>query len=84
MIGRPAWNKGKKMSEEQKVKMIGRTFSEEHRKHLSDAQKNRPRSEEEIQRCRTAFLGKHHTEETKQKMSEKRKLFWMNKKSINN
>lgn len=83
-IGRIPWNKGVPMSEEIKVKLRGRTFSEEHRKHLSDAQKNRPRSEEELQRCRTAFLGKHHTEETKQKMSEKRKLFWMNKKSINN
>ena len=83
-IGRIPWNKGVPMSEEIKIKLRGRTFSEEHRKHLSDAQKNRPRSEEEIQRCRTAFLGKHHTEEAKQKMSEKRKLFWMNKKSINN
>ena len=84
MIGRPAWNKGKKMSEEQKAKMRGRTFSEEHIKHLCESARKRIRTEEEIQRWRTASLGRHHTEEAKQKMSEARKLYWEKKKSINN
>ena len=84
MIGRPAWNKGKKMSEEQKAKLRGRIFSEEHIKHLCESARKRIRTEEEIQRWRTASLGRHHTEETKQKMREARKLYWEKKKSINN
>lgn len=83
-IGKTPWNKGVPMREEVKDKLRGRTFSEEHRKHMSEAQKKRPVTEEQLQRCRTAMLGKSHSEETKRKMSEARRLYWEKRKSINN
>lgn len=50
---------------------LGRKASDETKKKMSEFQKNRVRSEEELNRLRTNFLGKHHTEETKQKISKK-------------
>ena len=45
-------------------------FTEEHRKHLSEAMKKRPVSEAEKERLRTLYLGRKHTEEYKRKLSE--------------
>mgnify|MGYP003289620149 CR=1 FL=1 len=75
--GLKVWNKGIKYSEElchklsesQKGKKK-KPFTQEHRKHLSEAMKKRPVSEEVKERLRTAYLGKHHSEEYKKKMSE--------------
>lgn len=80
MTGRVAWNKGLPMREDIRQKLIGRKFSEEHKKHLSEAQKKRPVTEEQLQRLRTAMLGKQHSEETRKKMSEARRQYWERKK----
>lgn len=75
--GYTPWNKGLRTPEETKLKISlahkGREVSEEHRKHLSEANKNNPK-------CKT-FLGKHHTEEWKRKMSDimKEKAPWKGK-----
>ena len=67
--GEAPWNKGRKLSEEHKrqlsephkckpnYKLRGRKLSEEHKKKLSENHKG--------------FTGRHHSEETKQVMSEK-------------
>jgi len=48
--GKPAWNKGKKHSEETKKKISksgkGRKFSEESKKKISESNKGKPKSEE--------------------------------------
>lgn len=77
--GKSSGVKGVKFSEETRKKMSlshkGKklNFSEEHRKHLSEAMKKRPVSEMEKARLRTLYLGRKHTEETKRKMSEIKK-----------
>jgi hypothetical protein len=74
--GKLAWNKGKKLSEEQKVKMKvpkseeykarrkGVVFSEEHKEKL-----RKPKTEEHKEKLRQANLGKKLSEETKSKIS---------------
>lgn len=79
-ICRSCIQRGKTISEEQRAKisakLTGIERSEEFKKKLSDYMKNNP---EGITRgmknlfenhCTTGMLGKHHSEETKQKMSE--------------
>ena len=74
MLGKPTWNKGKHLSEEHRRNMSaalkGRTLSEEHRQKIAEALsgENNPR----------AMSGKHHSAETRQKMSEEKKgsIFW--------
>lgn len=65
--GRPAWNKGKKMSEEQKKKISEtqkvKKGSEEARRKMSERMKGKNHP----------FYGKHHSEETRRKMSEAQK-----------
>jgi hypothetical protein len=76
MKGKPAKNKGKPMTEEQKQK-LRKPKSEEHKQKLrkpkSEEQKQKmrkPKSEEHKQKLREANLGKKHSEESKQKISE--------------
>lgn len=62
-IGKIPWNKGKTMDDEQRrklsLKLSGRNLSPEHKENISKFLKeNHP------------FKGKHHTEETKKKLSE--------------
>jgi uncharacterized protein YneF (UPF0154 family) len=51
----------------------GRTLSEEHVKHMSEALKGRKLSPEHIQHMSEALKGRKLSEETKQKMSEAKK-----------
>lgn len=55
----------------------GRTFTEEHRKALSEARNNSERAREtsrqNIKKAQEANRGKHHSEETKLKISESHK-----------
>lgn len=63
--GRRAWNKGKPLSEEHREKLKGpRNISQETRDKWSEKRKGLP----------SPMEGKKHTEETKKKMKEKRKL----------
>lgn len=72
--------KDKEVSQEQRekirAKLTGIERSEEFKKKLSDYMKNNPegiaRGQKNLfeNRCTTGMLGKHHTEETKEKMSE--------------
>jgi group I intron endonuclease len=67
-------NIGKKRSQKTKDKISealkGRTCSPEHRLHISESKKGTPR--------------KHHSEESRQKMSEIKKLWWNNRKLMKN
>lgn len=61
-------NKGKRLSEEVKIKMseshkgkVLKPFTDEHRKHISESMKKRTG-----EKC--SMFGKHHSEETKQRM----------------
>jgi group I intron endonuclease len=56
--GRVAPNKGVPMSEEQKQKMIGRTYTEESRKKMSESAKNKPPMSEETRAKISASLKK--------------------------
>lgn len=71
--------KGKKFTEEHKQKIReankGKTFTEEHRRRLSESRKKRIITEETKRRIsvshkgeKNSFFGRHHTEETKQKI----------------
>jgi len=70
------WNKGKKISEEQKIKLSkihkGRIMSEEWRKKLSESHrgKKHPMSEETRRKIRESNTGKHPSEETRRKLSK--------------
>ena len=48
----------------------GRIYSEEHRRHISEARKGIPRSEETKERLSIAHTGKHLSEEHKRKIGE--------------
>lgn len=62
--GKTPWNKGKQMSDEMKKKLSestkGKRLSEETKQKMSEAKKGHP----------GYWLGKHHTEEQKKKISE--------------
>jgi hypothetical protein len=72
--------KDKEINQEQRekisAKLTGIERSDEFKKKLSDYMKNNPEGIARGQKnlfenhCTTGFLGKHHTEETKEKMSE--------------
>ena len=74
--------RGRKISEDQKEKirmaLTGIKRSEEFKRKISESIKNDPeRLAQAIKtlrenRCSTGFLGKHHSEETKKRMSEKK------------
>ena len=65
--GRPAWNKGKKMSEESKQKN-----REAHKgKHASDETRRKMRAMRKGEKH--PMYGKHHSEETRKKMGEAHK-----------
>lgn len=73
---------GKKLSPETRAKMSasrmgntnsnGHVASEETRQKMSAAKKNVPKSEQHKQRIAKAHEGKHHTDETKSRIREKR------------
>ena len=84
MVGRPSWNKGKKMSEEQKQKLSDATkkamADPELRKYLSDIKKGKPShnkgkkmSEEQKHKISVTLKGNKLSEETKRKISIKNK-----------
>ena len=79
--GKTAWNKGKKLSEEHKIKISkgkkGKHRSEETKQKISKGKKGKKLSEEtkqkmsETHKGKTTWMkGKHHSEETKQKIGE--------------
>lgn len=89
--GKPAWNKGVSMTEEQKRKIseskkgennpnYGKHFSEEHKKNLSKALKGKPKSEEAKRNMSEAHKGKRLSEETRKKMSEAHKKYFENRR----
>ncbi len=71
--GKSGWNKGFKMSDESKLKMSiakkGKKLSEEHIKNITKATKGR----------NNPMYGKHHSAETRRKLSEAIKSFRNNK-----
>ena len=75
--GKPAWNKGKPMSKEQKVKLSkickGKKFSEKHKRKISEANKGRKLSKEHIDKLRRSRKGHKCSIEAKKKMSESHK-----------
>ena len=84
MKGKPSWNKGKKMSEEQKRKLSDATKKAMSdpilRKYLSDIKKGKPSwnkgkklSEEQKQKLSDSLKGKTLSKETKEKISIKNK-----------
>ena len=84
MKGKPSWNKGKKMSEEQKQKLSDATKKAMSdpilRKYLSDIKKGKPSwnkgkklSEEQKQKLSDSLKGKTLSKETKEKISIKNK-----------
>lgn len=61
--------------------MYGRKHSDETRKKLSEAAKNRaPMAEETKKKISKANTGKKHTDEAKRKISESQKARWRRKK----
>lgn len=86
------WNKGRKMSEDQKQKLrewhLGRKLSEETKHKLSLAGKGKKRSEKTCKKISEALKGKNrsnlywigrkHSEETKEKM----RLAWIKRKQL--
>ena len=84
MYGKPAWNKGKKMSEEQKEKLRGQKRSEETEQKISQMAKARPPiSKETRQKMGEAQKGRKHSKETKRKISENNIKRWKNIKAEN-
>jgi group I intron endonuclease len=78
--GRNPWNKGLKLTEDQK-KSYGHKHSEETKQKLSNLKKGTKHSEETKQKIsqsssgeNNGMYGKTHSEETKRKMSERAKL----------
>ena len=65
-IGRSAWNKGLTKETDYRIKKYGETYA------------SRVKSGEII----ISMAGKHHTEESKKKMSESHKKLWLNGESI--
>ena len=84
MKGKPAWNKGKKLSEETRKKLSealkgkpspnkGKHTSEETKKKLSESNKGKLRSAETRNKMSESRKGKHFSEEHKKKLSEAKK-----------
>jgi hypothetical protein len=67
--------KGVPLSEEQKTKqritMLGKKFTEEHRKNISISAKKRGMSKELLEKARVALIGRVQSEEEKNKRSKK-------------
>lgn len=63
------WNKGKKLTEEQKKNMYGHIFSKSHLQKLRDAKIGKKWSNER-KLTHKGMLGKHHSEETRKKISQ--------------
>jgi len=73
---RTAWNKGKKMSEEQKTK-LRKPKTEEHKRKISEAKKGKKLSKEHKENIsngllgeKNPFYGKRHSDKTKNKISK--------------
>ena len=81
-LGKPAYNKGKHISEETRTKLSearkGKHHSAETRKKMSEAHINKQKSAETRKKLSEARKGKHLSEETRKKMSEanKGKNYW--------
>lgn len=71
--GKVPWNKGKSMTEEQKIKMRGRTFTEEHRQKLSEAKLGKTLPDEQKRKMSEAHKGVVFTDEHRKKLSERAK-----------
>ena len=69
--GQVPWNKGKQMTDEQRKKMRGRIFSDEHRHKLSDAHRGKTLSDEHKRKMSESHKGVVFTEEHRRKLSEK-------------
>ena len=78
--GRTAWNKGMKMTDEQK-KVISETTKAamnrpEVKSHLSAVRKGKTQSAEHVEKRASQLRGQTRSEETKRRMSEARKAYW--------
>lgn len=75
-----AWNKGTKMREESRLKMIksrtGQKLTQEHKDKIGAKMKGRIFSEETRRRNSVALTGRKLSEETKKKLSEAAKRQW--------
>ena len=70
--GRPAWNRGKPMPEDQKIKMIKKIS--EKLKGINHPLFNKHHSKETKEKIRRSLIGTRASNETKNKMSLKRKM----------
>jgi hypothetical protein len=77
--GNIPWNKGKTGVQESWAK--GKTFTEEHKKRLSESHKGKANTEEQKAKISAKLKGRTMSEETKRKMSEARKKIWAEKKA---
>lgn len=85
MYGKPAWNRGKSMSKEQKDKLRGQKRSEKTKQKISQMAKARPPiSKGTRQKMSEAQKGRKHSEETKRKISESNIKRWKSTKRIKN
>ncbi len=75
------WNKGKKGLQVSTRKGIPRT--EEEKKKMSESAKGKIPWNKNIEKTKATFYGRKHTTETKNKLSEIRKLYWLKKKDTN-
>jgi hypothetical protein len=76
--GNVPWNKGKTGVQESWAK--GKTFTDEHRKRLSESHKGNKNTEETKEKISAKLKGRKISEETKRKMSEARKRIWSEKR----
>ena len=79
--GHIPWNKGKKMSEEYKLKLKEAMNRQETKNKLSKALKGKKRSDETKRKISEARKGRKLTIETKAKMSASTKEWWKNQRN---
>jgi hypothetical protein len=77
--GNVPWNKGRTGVQESWAK--GKTFTDEHKKRLSESHKGKANTEEQKAKISAKLKGRQMSDKTRRKMSEARKKVWANKKA---
>lgn len=77
--GNVPWNKDKSLHYD--VWSKGKTFTDEHRKKLSESHKGKANTEEQKAKISAKLKGRKMSDETRKKMSEARKKIWAEKKA---